>query len=266
MPNSPNAVSSKLVKTRLLVRDRELSRHVPDTREFARRVLAEMLDRYGLVYLKPDTGSLGVGVMRIEKRGREYRCQSGVNMFAFRSVSGMFGFVRSRMGGRRYLIQQGIRTLTREGRPFDFRVMIQKNPSRRWEPTGTVGRVARPRKAVTNGSQGGTIFRAVDLLRPFARADGADKAVLRRMDRLARRTAARFGRAYPAMNELGLDIAVDRRLYPWILEVNTRPDPCPFTKLDDNSAIRKIVAYGRAYGRKYELTCSRAKKAPKPDR
>ncbi|WP_282939090.1 hypothetical protein [Paenibacillus sp. RC67] len=50
------------------------------------------------------------------------------------------------------------------------------------------------------------------------------------------------------------------------MEVNTCPDPCPFTKVPDKSMIRKIVAYARAYGKRYCLKCSKAKRAPQQRR
>lgn len=261
MKHTRSTVTSKLLKTELLLHHRQLAKHIPATRTFTHRHLHHLLERYGMVYVKPDHGSLGIGVMRVEKRGSSYRYQSGIHLSAFRTFEEMFQSLKKRTGGKRYLIQKGIHMLKYKECPFDFRVMIQKNPSRQWEPTGTVGRVAYPRKVVTNGSQGSTIYPAADLIKPYA---GAKKTagLLHRMDRIARLTAAQFNRTYPAMNELGLDIAVDRSLTPWILEVNTRPDPCPFTKLKQRHTINKIVAYGKAYGRRYCLTCSKAKKGP----
>ncbi|CAK4824486.1 unnamed protein product [Aphanomyces euteiches] len=141
-----------------------------------------------------------------------------------------------------------------QGRPFDFRVMIQKNPNGKWETTGIAGRVAHPSKAVTNGSQGGTIYPAGSLIKP---------ALIQTLGHIAHLTAVQFSLKYPLMNELGIDIAVDRHRKPWILEVNTRPDPCPFTKLADKRSINKIVAYGKAYGRRYCLRCIKAKSAPR---
>ncbi|WP_084781579.1 YheC/YheD family protein [Paenibacillus sp. D9] len=255
------AVSSKMAKTALLLRSAELRKHVPSTRPLSRGTLASMLDRYGMVYVKPDTGSMGIGVMRVEKNGGSCRYQSGKKIFAFKSITAMFPSIRRQAGTRRYLVQKGIRVLKHGGRPFDFRIMIQRNPAGRWACTGTAARVASPGKIVSNGSQGGTIYAPKTLLDPVAGKAGTIR-LLKRMDRLALLTAAKFGRAYPAMNELGLDIAIDRKLKPWILEVNTRPDPCPFTKLDDQTAIRRIVRCAKAYGRRYSLVCGKAKKAP----
>lgn len=260
MKDMRSNISSKLLKTGVLLRHRGLARFIPLTRLFSRQVLYDMLERYGMVYVKPDTGSLGIGVMKVEKQGRAYRYQSGTRIFAFASFPALFESLRQRIGRRKYLVQKGIHVLRHGGRPYDFRVMIQKNPARRWEPTGIAGRVAHPRKAVTNGSQGGTIFPAGTLLLPHA-GRTRSLALLGLMNRMARVTAAQLGRAYPAMNELGLDIAVDGRLHPWILEVNTHPDPCPFTKLPYQRMIRKIVAYAKSYGRRYNLTCNKAKRA-----
>ncbi|WP_308637385.1 YheC/YheD family protein [Paenibacillus silvisoli] len=259
--NTIEAVSSKLVKTRVLLGSKTLSKYVPATRAFSPRRLLAMLRQHGMVYVKPNTGSQGNGVIRVERTKRgTYRYQSGTAISRFKTFRAMRISLQRQISGRRYLIQKGIHVLRLDGRPFDFRIMIQKNPSRQWACTGTAGRVAHPGKIVSNGSQGGTIYTAAALVKPIA---GGKRFIRlqRSMNRLALATAAQFGRAYPAMNELGLDLAVDRKLKPWILEVNTRPDPCPFTKLDNPRIIRRIVRYAKAYGRTYCLTCSKAKKA-----
>ncbi|MFC3799364.1 YheC/YheD family protein [Cohnella sp. GCM10012308] len=251
-------VSSKLVKTELL-RGGKLGKHVPLTVPFTRERLQKMLGKRGMVYVKPDTGSQGIGILRVERRaGGRYRYQLGTERYDFGNYAGMYGSMRRRMGRRRHLIQQGVRALRYEGRPFDFRIMVQKNAAGRWVDTGVAGRVAHPGKIVSNGSQGGAIYEAGRLLRPSA-GQAETAGLIDRMRELALLTASRFGRKYPAMNELGIDIAVDRGLKPWILEVNTRPDPCPFAKLEDRTAIRRIVRYGRGYGRRYCLKCGKAK-------
>lgn len=251
-------VSSKLIKTKLLVGGK-LAIHVPSTVPFSGTGLKEMLGKYGIVYVKPDTGSQGIGIMRVERMAKgRYRYQIGLQRFEFDTYAGMYRSVRRKMGERLHLIQQGVRVLRFEGRPFDFRVMVQKNAAGRWAVTGIAGRVAHPGKIVSNGSQGGTIYEAARLLGPAAGRAGAARTI-GAMRRLALQAADRLGREYPAMNELGIDIAVDRELKPWILEVNTRPDPCPFVKLEDRTAIRRIVRYGRRYGRRYCLKCGKAK-------
>ena len=253
-------IVSKLAKTRVVQQNSELARHVPATRRFSRRQLYTMLEQYRMVYVKPDRGSLGVGVMRVDKKRNGYRYQNGTRIYACPTFQALYHALKRTIREERYLIQQGVSALRHGGCPFDFRVMIQRNPANDWTCTGIAGRVAHPRKIVSNGSQGGTIYSADALLRPIA-GRTASARIQRKMRRLARLTALQFSRSYPAMNELGLDIAVDSSLKSWMLEVNTRPDPCPFTKLDDKSAIRRIVRYAKSYGRSYCLTCTKAKKA-----
>lgn len=254
-------VSSKLVKTRLLLEGGgELARRVPRTAALSRERLRAMLQAYGMVYVKPDTGSQGIGVCRVERdAGGGYRCQTGTRRLRLGSYDAMYRSLLRQAGGRRHLVQQGIHSLRYRGRAFDFRIMVQKSPAGKWENTGIAARVAHPAKIVSNGSQGGTIYDAGRLLGLVAGRRQAMK-LLGRMNGLALLAAARFGASYPAMNELGIDVAVDHRLEPWILEVNTRPDPCPFAKLEDRTALRTIIRYARAYGRRYCLKCGKAKK------
>lgn len=262
MPSSLKTVSSKWIKTRVTLRNAKLRQHVPSTHPFDRNRLFAMLTRHGMLYVKPDIGSLGIGVMRVEKRGGAYRYQSGMHIYRFPTFEKLYQSLLRRCGIKRYLIQKGIHVLTHEGNPYDFRVMVQRSPSGKWVCTGTAARVAHPKKAVTNGSQGGTIYSPYDLLEPRFGVD-ATSILMLKMEKISYLTSVQLGRAYPNMNEFGIDIAVDHRLKPWILEVNTRPDPCPFTKLEDKTIIRKIIQFGRANGRKYDLTCSKAKRAPK---
>ncbi|MDI4648717.1 YheC/YheD family protein [Cohnella hashimotonis] len=251
-------VSSKLVKTGLLLGGK-LGRHVPVTVPFSWERLQKMLEECGMVYVKPDTGSQGIGIMKVERMARgRLRYQLGTERHDFGTYADMYRSMRRRMGRRRHLIQQGVQVLRYEGRPFDFRIMTQKNAAGRWVSTGIAGRVAHPGKIVSNGSQGGAIYEAERLLRHAAGGEETP-GLINSMRKLALLTADRFGRKYPAMNELGIDIAVDRGRKPWILEVNTRPDPCPFAKLEDRTAIRRIVRYGRRYGRRYCLKCGKAK-------
>ncbi|MNM60054.1 Endospore coat-associated protein YheD [compost metagenome] len=260
LSKSKRRVKSKLLKHHILLSSRKLARHLPAIRPYSRRALLQMLHHYGMVYVKPDNGSMGVGVIRVEVHKGYYTYHQGVRPVKCSSFRTLTARLRTIIGHKRYLIQKGIHVLRHKGRPYDFRVMIQRRPDRIWEPTGIAGRVAHPRKAVTNGSQGGTIYDPIRLLRRPAGKHGARK-LLRRMDRMALLTSAKMAKRYPFMNELGLDIAVDHKLKPWILEVNTRPDPCPFTLLPDQSLIKRIVAYGRAYGRNYPLNCGKARSA-----
>ncbi|MBP2001497.1 hypothetical protein J2Z69_002542 [Paenibacillus shirakamiensis] len=253
-------ISSKLLKHRLLTTDPELIKYLPAMSSYSKVNLRSMLQRYGMVYIKPDTGSMGNGIIRVEVRKGTYNLHSGDRNITYSSFERLVFGLKRHVKHRQHLIQQGIHVLKYEKRPYDFRVMIQRSPSGKWVPTGTAGRVAPPGLAVTNGSQGGTIYAADELLRHTA---GIRKTshLLKQMNRIAKQTSSVFASKYPLMNELGLDVAIDKQFKLWILEVNTRPDPCPFTKLSDHTLITRIIAYGKGYGRSYCLRCGKARSA-----
>lgn len=261
MKSNRKTLSSKWLKTRIAEKSASLRPHVPETKRWGRSSFEGMLRRHGLVYVKPANGSCGVGVMRAELRRRTgaVDVQSGTTRVRLASPREAYGWIERRKPAKPYLVQQGIRVLRKEGRPIDFRVVIQRNGAREWEVSGMLARVASPGKAVTNGSQGGSIYSADDVL-----AEQAGKSEAARIaagfERLARETARQFALSYPRMNELGLDIAVDKRLRSWILEVNTKPDPRPFALLDDPSMLQKILELAKGYGRIFDMTVRKAKK------
>lgn len=49
--------------------------------------------------------------------------------------------------------------------------------------------------------------------------------------------------------ELGLDVAIDSKGRPWILEVNTRPQFYPLKNMSSHKLYRRMVNIGKQYGR-----------------
>jgi hypothetical protein len=48
---------------------------------------------------------------------------------------------------------------------------------------------------------------------------------------------------------VGADIGLDNHLLPWIIELNTNPDPYIFRHLPDKRIARKVLSYARALRR-----------------
>lgn len=252
-------IGGKWSKTIAMRKDLTLKKHIPRTKLATKDSLRSMLKQYGMVYVKPSHGSQGRGVMKMQKLGAKYTYQLGSKKSTFTTYEAAYRSIHKEMKGKRYLVQKGIRLLKHKGRRFDIRLMVQRAPQGGWAATGTLGRAAHPGKIVTNGSQGGSIYSTVQVLKSHAGPAGRWK-LLKSMDRLGLRTARLLRGISPGIKELGLDFAIDAKLKPWILEVNTVPAVCPFSLLADKSMLRRIVRYGKAYGKTYQLKCTKAKR------
>ncbi|WP_054025780.1 YheC/YheD family protein [Bacillus sp. FJAT-28004] len=244
-------VTSKWAKTKVLLTSGYLRTYMPATNLFGHGSLQSMLNEYGMVYVKPTNGTFGNGVIRVEKTtlpALGYRYQLGTKILSFPTFEQMYHKLSQQTKKRSYLVQRGIHLLRHQKRRFDIRVMVQKNPRNEWEVTGIIGRLAHPAKIVTNYHSGGTPMALELLMRDHT--NSAELAAFKnKLKKVSITIAHHLETAYPNIKELGVDIAIDAKLHPWILEVNTFPDPYIFRKLPDKSVFQKVYRYAAAYGR-----------------
>jgi len=244
-------VRSKWAKTDVLLADPRLREYVPSTRKFQQSTVEQMLREYGMIYIKPVNGTFGNGVIRIEMRAEAtstFTFQSGETKYSFDTFDELYRKLLTVKKNKAYLVQQGIHLLKYSGRRFDLRVMVQKNPQSQWETTGMIGRLAHPRKIVTNYHAGGTPM-PVNLLLSKTLSKDQWKFYEAHLGKLGIDIAKALETRFPRLKEIGIDIAIDHNLKPWILEVNTLPDAFLFRKLPNRSVFRRIYSYAVAYGR-----------------
>lgn len=206
----------------------ELNGVIPETRGLTGpSVLRDMVGRHSMVYLKPQGGSLGKGVIRVirlKPGGYAIRYRMG-NRNGFRKVrttQGMIELVLSMTGKRRYIAQQGIWLARYRERPFDFRVHLTRGPGGAWGLAGIGAKVAGNGSVTTHVHSGGRIEEAEEVA--SAVFGGEAEAHLRRVAewsiRLTRDLEARTGLIF---GEVGLDVGVDRHGRPWLFEINSKP-------------------------------------------
>jgi glutathione synthase/RimK-type ligase-like ATP-grasp enzyme len=226
----------------------ELTWNVPDTRLFSRLTLKRMLGRYKMLYVKPNNGTGGKGVMRVEKPGPgRYIYQLQTTVRTFNTFDRLVDSIKKKTSSTPYIIQRGIHLLRYNKRRFDLRVMVQKNPKGKWETTGVIGRLGHPKEIVTNVCKGGSSMPIEVLLKKYVPSIDGYKS---RLERLGKRAAQRLNKTFPKIKELGLDIGIDKNAHPWILEANPRPAIYGFKTLKDKRIYQKICRYQKAYVRR----------------
>ncbi|MGD8191569.1 YheC/YheD family protein [Brevibacillus ginsengisoli] len=241
-------IGSKLTKAKLLMKNSTLINNHPDTKKLTEQTLKDMLSTYRVVFIKPIYGMHGNGVMRAEAREENYQLRSGARTMNFADFTSFYNAVKKRTARKPYMVQKGIHLLKYNNRPFDIRIMVQKNQKNKWEVSGKLCRVAHPKKVVTNVLRGGQVMSLTKLLPRYASKEKREH-LLTKLNQLGLKTAKHLESKYPRIKELGMDVAIDSQLKPWILEVNTMPDLYLFCRLKDRRMFTRILQNARAYGR-----------------
>lgn len=241
----------KWKKTKLLLKHRRFKKYVPPTAKFNKKNLSSFLDKYTSVYIKPDLGRHGHGVIKVTKRTKngkkQYTFHHNVKRRFYHSFDKLYRVVKKYTNGHFYIIQKGIDSIRYHNRSFDIRIMVQKSPKGKWETTGKIGRLAHPKKIVSNynnGRNGGTPMRLYILLRPHLTRAKREKIYVK-LNRLGTDIAKYLQRtSYKSVKAIGVDVMYDKSMKHWIIEVNTAcPNPYLFRHLKQPKKYRKILLY-----------------------
>ncbi|USB33277.1 YheC/YheD family protein [Paenibacillus sp. YPG26] len=262
-------IASKWRKTQILLQQSNLQPYIPETRKFSFEDLRAMIHQYGLVYIKPDRGTYGIGVMSaeldqealdasgeippegnpvMESPAPTYKLRFGIQGQTYMTFEELYSALMDKIKRRNYLIQQGIHLLTYHRRKFDIRVLVQKNLRREWETTGFIARLGALQKIITNHHGGGTSY-PVERLLSHHMDEKQLELLLSELRLIGTQVGYQLQNSYPKLKELGLDIAVDSGFKAWILEVNTMPALFPFKDLKDKKIYKRIRRYAVHYGR-----------------
>ncbi|WP_028548105.1 YheC/YheD family endospore coat-associated protein [Paenibacillus sp. UNC451MF] len=232
----------------------ELHKYLPEShllRNF--EILKSMCAKYPVIFLKPVTGSLGKGIIRVTRQADlsyvgHFTNLNGARKQSFPSLSRFFSAISGKIKQQRYQIQQGLDLICIEGQPLDFRALVQRNELGEWEVTSIVARIAGNQQFVSNLARGGRLSTVKDALEhshSTAAAGCAPK--LRRAALLIANGIEKHISAHFA--ELGIDLAVDTQGRIWLLEVNSKPSKEDNTPLWSEGKVRpsvkRIVQYSR---------------------
>ncbi|GIP38266.1 endospore coat-associated protein YheD [Paenibacillus sp. J31TS4] len=215
-----------------ITKAKETRKFVPATKKLdSLKDLQTALRNHDTIYLKPARGKAGSGIMRIEKTNTGGKPSFRISMQNDNralvtqqgTLSGLWEQLKETIKTEDYILQQGIALASHQNRPFDLRVLMQKNGQGNWTLTGIGARVAGKRSITTHVPRGGSIDEPGRLL---AASFGKDQAavLLRRVKRAAGRIAKQIEKAsgHP-LGEMSMDLGIDTAGHIWFFEANSRP-------------------------------------------
>lgn len=211
---------SKYQINRLLQRNEALRSYVPATFPYTQGNLAAAMKRYSSLFIKPTSGSVGIGIMKLNKTGNNQWAVHWKRGAPTRtSAAQAMAFINRQIGKQSYLIQETIPLAAYQGRPYDIRVTVQRNGSGTWQVSGMIGKVAAKGQHVTNVAKGGTVRRVEELLV----ASGFSSAKkMNEIRRASLQIANYVSKHLPHLADIGLDMAVTKQGRIRFIELNGR--------------------------------------------
>ncbi|MBT9177200.1 MAG: Endospore coat-associated protein YheD [Firmicutes bacterium] len=223
----------------------DLSPHIPDTRRLSSlAALRHMLVTHRYVFIKPDLGSQGKGVMqvRVTNSGLVCRGRDSANRpFAATvdSVAAVLGLAKSRSQRCRLLVQQGLHLNHFKGSTFDIRSVVQKDEAGKWAITGTAARIGQRGSITSNLHGGGRAMRTEALLRAAFPLQW--ETILSKAHSLCLSIPSALDQELGRFGELGLDLGVDKDGKVWLIEANSKPGRKVFLKIKARDLRRRSI-------------------------
>ncbi|MFT9486396.1 MAG: YheC/YheD family protein [Tepidibacillus sp.] len=222
----------------------ELAPILPDTAILERTRLQNLLKKYQMLYLKPIHGKAGIGFMKVQKKDNlfnlTYQAQQITYHQQFVDFNHLWKKVKKLANNKEYIIQQGIHLSTYQGRPYDIRVLVQKNGKGQWHMTGMGIRVAGEQSITTHVPQGGYI-QSVDTV--FHETFGNEltekwkhKTALL-TTKIAQHIEKKVGHS---LGEMSMDLGIDKNGDIWFFEANAKPMEFDEPNIRQTSLLRLL--------------------------
>lgn len=225
---------------------------IPVTKRLAQpQELESLLSQFPAAYLKPVKGKAGAGIMKVERlksNGSPFVLSVQSNrksrVMAYTDFTKLWNVLKRNMNGEEYIVQQGIPLIQHENRPFDLRVLVQKNQNGEWSLTGIGARVAGKFSITTHVPRGGSIDDPEKLLAAVFGIEAARKTLLRVKQSalaIARQVEKASGHV---LGEMSMDLGIDNSGHIWFFEANSRP-----MKFDEpdirKKSLMRIIQYSQ---------------------
>jgi len=225
--------------------DRRSVPYVPETAKYGKvSDMLPLLSKFQTVYLKPIHGTHGVGIIKVSKgntgdvthqlKRRNGKVIEGVSKTVHQALSRY----SNRLRGSRYIVQRGLRLLSYHGRPFDIRVLLQRDLAGVWKRAKIFARVAPEGDFASNLTTGGEALAARHVLSAATKDEKAVKRIMHMVHQIIKTIPVVIEeQSDQTLGEMGVDLGVDDHFHVWIIEVNAKPWKSPTTEHGSEAVV-----------------------------
>jgi len=201
-----------------------IKKHVPDTFLLSKVNIAEITEKYRLVYIKPVYGARGNKVYRLEMI-ENGEINISMHSFAPRYICRRNEDIGKKLdeflAGNDFIVQEGVRANQLKNHNYDIRVLVQKDIGGRWTITGMVSRIAH--EQYFNTSIYEMVCSTEQILDRLFPAGKAKSAVIDAIYNISIEAARIVEKGTGLMGELSIDYMLDGDMNLWIIEINGKP-------------------------------------------
>ncbi|WP_107949031.1 YheC/YheD family protein [Lysinibacillus parviboronicapiens] len=197
---------------------------------------------YKRAVFKPIDGRKGKGIYFITKIGNafEVRVNSEKRNYTLAQLNEL---LKEQLASGTFIMQPYIKSMTKSGQVYDFRLHVQKNGEGKWVVTTVYPRIAPNGSIIPNINSGGF----TNYLDPFLEQEFKNEAynIRRTLEHFAMSLAhhlddiqmEKFGEV---IDEIGIDVGLDEQQKIWMYEVNWRPGCPPAFYLELDVVVHSI--------------------------
>ncbi|MGE7090459.1 YheC/YheD family protein [Lysinibacillus sp. NPDC048646] len=205
-------------------------------------ILHNYLAHYKRIVFKPIDGRKGKGIYFISKMGNDFEVRVNSENKIY-SKAKLNELLQEQLSSGTFIMQPYIKSMTKSGQVYDFRLHVQKNGEGKWVVTTIYPRIAPNGSIIPNINSGGF----TNYLDPFLEQEFKEEAfnIRRMLEHFSLSLAHhlddiqmdKFGEV---IDEIGIDVGLDEQQKIWMYEVNWRPGCPPAFYLELDVVVHSI--------------------------
>ncbi|MFD1673569.1 YheC/YheD family protein [Alicyclobacillus fodiniaquatilis] len=229
--------------------------HLPATKLLA-HIQASDFQQCASWYVKPLGTWGGQHIAKIEKGNMGWQMKQDGRYEQFPDEMTLLQRLYAAYAPTETIVQQTAPVATLTGKPFDVRVLCQRDAKDTWLIAGWLARVGREDSIVSNiGTGHGQVLPLPHLLKQLYKDKDKGRHVKQKLQRHSL-AICRMLDTYHAFEEVGIDFGLSAQGQVWLFEVNTNdmlggPSHELFKALPDNKLYTEITARADARQRQF---------------